>query len=147
MKISFLKALLRSVLPEAQAQSLCPTPLAYLRCESQDSPFFQHYHQLLLPVAALIKPSSEGIVIKSSSIDKDSYDTNEFDQFILKSGLDKKNLEVHSHDVFISYQQLQEIRSGKTVEIRVISKAGNYVHNFILKATPSTLATIKKAHS
>jgi hypothetical protein len=47
--------------------------------------------------------------------------------------------------VTISQSKLQAIANGeKNVEVRVISKAGNYVHNFLITASPMTLAILKK---
>lgn len=113
--------------------------------ENTDSPFYEHYHQLSLPVQALLNPPSEGIVIKTSPVDQGSYDVAGFNKFITASGLKAEVLRKHDHDVRITREQLERIAAGeKAVEIRVISKAGNYVHNFIITAPPSALAKVRK---
>lgn len=140
----FVSLLLNSLLPKAQASEVCGQPLEYLRVESTESPFYVHYHQILIPVEVLIRKPAEGILVKSSSVDAGSYDPNEFKSFIQKSGLKESNLIAHAHDVLISQTQLIEISEGKSVEIRVISKSGNFVHNFIVQAPPSALSAIKR---
>lgn len=113
--------------------------------ENTDSPFYEHFHHLSIPTKALIKPPAEGIVIKTQPVDQGSYDVEGFNKFIASSGLKAEVLRKHDHDVKITREQLERIAAGeKAVEIRVISKAGNYVHNFIITAPPSALAKVRK---
>ena len=128
----------------AKASDVCLRPLEVIRVESSDSPFYVHYHQILVPVAALIEKPANGIVVKSSPVDAGSYDPEEFKGFIKSSGLKESSLVSHSHDVQITQKQLIALAEGQAVEIRVISKAGNFVHNFIVEAPPSALSAIKK---
>lgn len=115
-----------------------------LAVETQESPFFEHFHFLSIPLEALVKPPEAGIVLTTTPVDQDSYDVDGFKKFIASSGLNEKNLLVHTHDIKLSKDQLQAIASGqKNVEVRVISQKGNYVHNFRITASPMILATIK----
>lgn len=116
-----------------------------LSVETQDSPFFEHFHFLSIPLEVLVKPPESGIVLTTTPLDQDSYDVDGFKKFIASSGLNEKNLLVHTHDIKLSKDQLQAIADGqKDVEVRVISQKGNYVHNFRITASPMILATIKK---
>ena len=125
------------------AASSCISPLEYIRQESSETPFYEHYHQILVPVSALYKPTAD-IMIQTSEVDQGSYDQTEFETFTQSSGLKKSSLVSHRHDVHITTAQLEKIAAGETTEIRVISKAGNFVHNFLISAPPSTLARIKR---
>lgn len=119
-----------------------------LSVETQESPFFEHFHFLSIPVEALVNPAEAGIILTTTPLDQDSYDVDGFKKFIASSGLNEKNLLVHTHDVKLSKDQLQAIASGqKDVEVRVISQKGNYVHNFKITASPMILATIKNKKS
>lgn len=130
----------------AAAQSGCETPdLQFVRLETTYSPFFQHYHLLLLPVQALVSPPSGGIVLRTSEVDQKSFEVREFENFIASSGLNKQALQHHRHNVAISHDQLVRIASGeREVEITVISEKGNHVHNFTVTAPPSVLAAVKR---
>jgi hypothetical protein len=113
--------------------------------ENTDSPFYEHFHQLSIPTKSLYQPPADGIVVKTSPVDQGSYDIEGFKKFISSSGLNPEVLRKHDHEVKITREQLERIASGeKSVEIRVISKKGNYVHNFIITAPPSALAKIRK---
>jgi hypothetical protein len=139
-------------LSAAFAQSVAPaqTVACLMRqsefsLENTDSPFYEHFHHLSIPTQALIKPPAEGIVVKTQPVDQGSYDVEGFNKFIASSGLKAEVLRKHDHEVKISRDQLERIAAGeKAVEIRVISKAGNYVHNFIVTAPPSALAKVRK---
>lgn len=123
----------------------CSAPSSAVHTENTDSPFFEHYHQLSVPVQALIKPPIDGIIVKTLPVDQGSYDVEGFDQFVASSGLKADDLRRHAHEVSLSREQLERIAQGeKDVEIRVISKNGNYVHNFLITATPAVLARIRK---
>lgn len=136
---SFLTALLTPTAAE------CVLNLENLAVESGDSPFFEHYHQLLLPVSALLAPPKDGVTVVTSAVDQGSYDTIAFEKFIKSSGLNADNLKVHRHEVQITAAELSRIAAGeKEVEVRVISKAGNYVHNFKITASASALARIRR---
>ncbi|QDK45040.1 hypothetical protein DOM22_07640 [Bdellovibrio sp. ZAP7] len=129
----------------AEMGSLCVAHVGEFSVETQDSPFFEHFHSLTIPIKALIQPPADGIVLKTTPVDQDSYDVEGFKTFIGQSHLDPKALSTHSHDVKISQAKLLAIAGGeKNVEVRVISAAGNYVHNFLISASPMTLATIRK---
>lgn len=136
--------LLGSFISGDRALANCGSPLEFIRTESTDTPFYEHYHQLLVPVAALVSPPSKGLVISTSAVDAESYNQDEFSKFLASSGLKRSTLQEHKHDVLISHSQLLQIRDGAEVEIRVISKAGNYVHNFFIKASPSALSAVKR---
>lgn len=116
-----------------------------LTTESVESPFYEHFHQLTIPLEALVEPPAEGLVIRSGPVDQGSYDVEAFEKFIRSSRLDEKALVRHQHDVMIAQDQLRRIASGeKDVEVRVISKNGNDVHNFLITAPPSALVKVKK---
>jgi hypothetical protein len=124
---------------------VCLAKQTDLTVESNESPFYLHYHQLSIPVAALLKQPDQGIVVKTSIVDQGSYDVTAFKKFIADSGLDPAKLSAHSHDVKISKAELNRIAAGqKDVEVRVISASGNYVHNFLITANPSTLAKVRR---
>ncbi len=114
--------------------------------ESHDTPFFEHFHTISIPVKALIEQPAAGIVVTTSAVDQNSYDVAQFASFIKSSGLNTANLKTHTHAVAITQSQLQRIAAGeKNVEIKVISKAGNYVHNFLVTAPRSAIVKIAKA--
>jgi hypothetical protein len=125
--------------------SLCVAHVGEFSVETQDSPFFEHFHFLTIPIKALIQPPAQGITLKTSPVDADSYDVEGFKAVIEQTGLDSGALSTHSHDVKISQAKLLAIAAGeKNVEVRVISAGGNYVHNFLISASPMTLATLRK---
>ncbi|QLY26748.1 hypothetical protein [Bdellovibrio sp. KM01] len=129
----------------AELGSLCVAHLGEFSFETQDSPFFEHFHSLTIPIKTLLQPPAEGIILKTTPVDQDSYDAEGFKAFIEQTRLDPKALSTHSHNVKISQAKLLAIAAGeKNVEIRVISASGNYVHNFIISASPMTLATLRK---
>ncbi len=129
----------------AEIAALCVEHTGEFSVETQDSPFFEHFHFLTIPLKALQQPPVDGVTLKTTELDQGSYDLDGFKAFIEKSRLDPKALLTHSHDVKISQAQLLAIAAGeKNVEVRVISAAGNYVHNFLITASPMTLATLRK---
>jgi hypothetical protein len=137
----------RSFLTAALFVKACPLDLETIAVESDETPFFEHYHQLSLPVSALVDPPKDGILLSTSAVDQGSYDIEGFERFIRSSGLDRDKLKSHSHDILISQADLKRIAGGeKNVEIRVISKAGNYVHNFKITASASALAKVRKGN-
>jgi len=152
---SFLgKSVLASLatgMPSAFAENsseVCVMRASEFSTENTDSPFYKHFHQLSIPVAALIKPPVKGIVVKTLPVDQGSYDLEGFKKFIASSGLNAEALLRHDHEVAISSAQLIRIAQGeKDVEIKVISKKGNYVHNFFITASPMVLAKIRKQKS
>ena len=116
--------------------------------ESKDTPFYEHFHTLSLPVSALINPPKEGLTVFTTEVDQGSYDVAGFKSFLKTSGLKAEKLQNHSHDVLITQDQLTRIANGeKEVEIKVISKAGNYVHNFVITAPRSAIVKVLKARS
>lgn len=118
----------------------CARGLTALHLETNESPFFEHYHQLSIPVKALVNPA-KALVLQTSAVDEESMDEKGFEDFIRSSKLDAEKLSRHSHAVSISIEQLKRIAGGeRNVEVRVISPAGNYVHNFLITAYQSTLA-------
>lgn len=140
------RELLNSLLNWSNAKATCLAIPGELLIETQDSPFFEHFHYLAIPMSALLTIPDSGIAVKTSAVDITSYDKEGFKKFIADTGLNADSLIKHSHDVKISAQQLQAIAEGqKNVEIRVISANGNYVHNFIITASPMILATLRKA--
>jgi hypothetical protein len=147
-----LIAAVTTKLSTAFAQTVAPAEAitclmhqAEFSLENTDSPFYEHFHHLSIPTQALIKPPAEGIVVKTQPVDQGSYDVEGFNKFIASSGLKAEVLRKHDHEVKISRELLERIAGGeKSVEIRVISKAGNYVHNFIVTAPPSALAKVRK---
>jgi hypothetical protein len=133
---------------QAQTSALpaCLVDVTHIGSESHDSPFFEHYHVLALPLASLLVQPAQGIVVKTSPVDQGSYDAAAFEAFIAASGLDKRQLQHHQHDVAITKNQLERIAAGeKDVELRVISPNGNYIHNFLVTAPPSVLVKVRKA--
>lgn len=139
---------MRFLFQRAKAEATCTPNLEALLVESSDSPFFEHYHQLLLPVAALIKPPAAGLRLNTTVLDRSSYDVAAFENFVASSKLQRENLLNHSHEVLIGPRELHRIGNGeKSVEIRVISPAGNYVHNFKITALASTLVKVRKGAS
>ena len=139
---------LASALVSPIQEASCVMHTGDLAVETQESPFFEHFHFLTIPMSALANPPDAGIVLTTTPVDQDSYDVDEFKKFIASSGLNEKNLLVHTHDIKLSKEQLQAIASGqKDVEVRVISQKGNYVHNFKITASPMVLATIKNKKS
>ena len=151
-KRDFLKtgliAAAASTLPSisySEDEVVCLMHSSEMSVESTDSPFFQHFHQLTLPVRALIELPKDGIIVKTSSVDQGSYDVAGFDKFIKSSGLNADLLRKHDHSIQINRNQLLQIAQGqKNVEIRVISKSGNYVHNFLITASPMVLAKVRR---
>ncbi|MBO9668599.1 MAG: hypothetical protein J7501_17505, partial [Bdellovibrio sp.] len=68
------------------------------------------------------------MTLTTTPVDLDSYDIEGFKTFIAKYSFDEKAQLSHFHEIKISQSKLVAIASGeKNVEIRVISKAGNYV--------------------
>ena len=131
----------------APAPAICLAKQTELSEESSESPFFQHFHQLSIPVVALLKLPDAGVVVKTSVMDQGSYDVEAFNKFISSNSLNQADFIAHSHDVKIGKAELARIAGGeKEVEIRVISANGNYVHNFFLTANPSTLAKVRRFH-
>jgi hypothetical protein len=129
---------------QSRRDFLCVRLASEFSAENTDSPFYEHFHQLSVPVAALMNPPQDGIVVKTLPVDQGSYDIAGFNKFIASSGLKADSLRSHDHDVRISNEQLIRIAQGeKDVEIKVISQKGNYVHNFFITASPMVLATIK----
>jgi hypothetical protein len=129
----------------ADIASLCVAHVGEFSVETQDSPFFEHFHHLAIPIKALIQPPAEGVILKTTPVEQDSYDIEGFKAFIEKFGLDAKALIIHTHEVKISQAKLLAIAAGeKDVEVRVVSPSGNYVHNFLITASPMTLATLRK---
>lgn len=136
------------------ARDALAAPLADVPCylhtdevtaESVDSPFYEHFHQLTIPLSALLNPPAQGVTIRSSPVDQGSYDVEAFEKFILESHADEKALQRHQHDVLITEDQLRRLAGGQpAVEIRVISKNGNYVHNFLITAPQSALVKVRK---
>lgn len=125
---------------------LCLVKLSEISAESTDSPFFEHYHQLAIPVASLIQPPATGIVVKTSPVDQGSFDQETLSKFAASSGLDAAKLQRHSHSVALTRSDLSRIADGeKNVEIRVISPNKNYVHNFFFTAPPSLLVKVRRA--
>jgi hypothetical protein len=126
-------------------KALCLVRESEIHTESVDTPFYEHFHTLAIPVSALISPPQEGITVTTSVVDQGSYDVSGFKKFIASSGLKADSLQSHSHPVKITQDQLQRIANGeKDVEIRVISKAGNYVHNFLVTAPRSAIVKVQK---
>ncbi len=122
----------------------CNPELNDLVFETIESPFFEHYHRVLVPTSALVNIPSEGLSLTTSPMDQGSYDLERFEAFVKSSKLSKDALIAHKHSLHLSKEQLQRLASGeKDMEVRVISDNGNYVHNFKLTASPSALAKIK----
>ncbi|WP_413576680.1 hypothetical protein ACLVWU_01425 [Bdellovibrio sp. HCB290] len=140
--LNLLKLFVNSILSKAQAGD-CDI-FAYLLAETHDSPFFEHYHQLRIPLSALVTPPEEGIEVVTSPVEAGAYYPEEFDAFIKSSGLSAESLSVHTHAVKITKSQLVSVTKGETVEVRVISKNGNFVHNIFLKASPAIMVRIQK---
>jgi DUF971 family protein len=114
--------------------------------ENHDTPFYEHFHTLSIPVKALIEQPASGVVVTTTEVDQNSYDVAGFAAFIKSSKLNPASLKAHTHAVSITQNQLQRIAAGeKDVEIKVISKAGNYVHNFLVTAPRSAILKIQKA--
>lgn len=125
--------------------SPCLMKLSEFVVETSETPFFEHYHQLVIPVSALVDPPRGGLVVKTTPIDAGSYDVEGFQKFVASSGIDEKSLKTHSHDVTLTAAQLDRIGRGeRDVEVRVISKNGNYVHNLLVTAPPSALVKVRK---
>ncbi|WP_413587161.1 hypothetical protein [Bdellovibrio sp. HCB274] len=140
------RELLNSLTNWSAEQAACLAVQGEFVTESQDSPFFEHFHFLSIPVSALSTIPENGITLKTSTIDLASYDQETFKRFITETGLNAEALLKHSHEVKIDAAKLQAIADGqKSVEIRVISANGNYVHNFLITASPMILATVRKA--
>jgi hypothetical protein len=140
------RELLNSLLNWSDEQATCLAVPGEFSIETQDSPFFEHFHYLAIPISALLTIPAAGVVLKTSTIDIASYDKEAFTKFIADSGLNAESLLKHSHDVKISGEKLQAIADGhKNVEIRVISANGNYVHNFLITVSPMIVATLRKA--
>ncbi|MGZ3769160.1 MAG: hypothetical protein ACXVCP_06635 [Bdellovibrio sp.] len=133
------------ILNRAQAGAPCADAIVGLAAESLDSPFFEHFHQLVIPVEALIRIPKNGIQLKTTPVDAGSYDNEQLEKFLKESKLDREKLLTHTHDVFIDQTALDRIAKGeKNVEVRVISGRGNYVHNFMFTASPAIKAKIKR---
>jgi hypothetical protein len=128
----------------ANAAQTCSDAIIGIAVESSDSPFFEHYHQLVIPASVLIKIPEEGVRLVTTPVDSGSYNEDQLDQLVKQTRLNKEKLQTHSHEVFIDKASLERIAQGeKNVEIRVISASGNYVHNFIVNSSPAILAKIK----
>lgn len=138
---------LSSVSALAQAEtSDCSQELTGITLENNETPFFEHFHELHVPLTALQKPPLNGILLKTSAMDPGSYDVRGFKNFVQQFGLDPHSLSRHGHEVKISQRQLQRIANGEqNVEVRVVSANGNYVHNFLITASPAILASVRKA--
>ena len=122
----------------------CLMRLSEISTENIDSPFFEHFHRLAIPISSLIKPPQEGLILKTGLMDMGSYNAQEFEA----SGLNAKTLLPHIHEVAVTQNQLDRIATGeKDVEIRVITKKGIYVHNFFVTAPPSALIKVRKGRS
>lgn len=148
-----LAALATPVAASVTAQALTATAtcesaeLDAIQIESEGQvPFFEHYHQILVPVAALVDPPAEGITLVTSPMDQGSYDQAGYDATFTKPQ-DKLNFQHHKHPVFISQQQLQQIASGaREVLVQVYSKnTGNHVHDFKITASRSALIKTQRA--
>jgi len=128
------------------ANDQCLTGLQGIDVESNDSAGYEHFHQLILPVSALITPPRSGIKLLTSTVDQGSFNDSDMKTFAKTLNMNSDALRTHNHEVFITYEELKSIASGtKNVEIKVYARSNKqYVHNFLITAPPSTLSMIKK---
>lgn len=113
--------------------------LSLLTVHTEDSPFFEHYHALQIPVEAIVNPPLAGITLTTTNVDQGSIDEAGFDKFIQQSGLPREKFRNHSHAVTLTRDDLVRIGRGDTVEIRIVSGNGNYVHNFKITALKNVI--------
>jgi hypothetical protein len=141
----FAQWLAQILLNTAEAAAPCPDAITGVATESLESPFFDHFHQLTIPVEALIKLPAQGVQLKTSPIDLESYDSVQLEKFVKDSKLDQSKLLTHTHDVFVDQKTLSRIAAGEeNVEIKVISARGNFVHNFKFTASPAIKTKLKR---
>ncbi len=132
-----------------ELNSKCLTDLEGIDVESDDAVGYEHYHQLILPVSALVNPPTSGIWLRTSAVDQGSYDELGMQDFSKSINVNVEAMRSHTHDVFISYEELKSIAAGaKKVEVKAYARdKKTYVHNFFITAPPSALAVVKRERS
>lgn len=130
----------------ALAQDSCLRGLEGIDAESNESPFFTHYHQLIIPVSALVNPPANGIQLVTGKVDQGSFDQEALEAYARSQRIELAALQSHDHIVRIGRAELKQISAGReNVEIKVYARDGHtYVHNFLVTAPRSLLATVEK---
>ena len=100
------------------AEDVCLRGLEGIDVESNESPYFTHYHQLIIAVSDLVAPPKNGIKLVTGKLDQGSCDDLALQAFVKTKGIELEALRGHNHEVQITSNELERIAAGeKNVEI------------------------------